>query len=156
MNPKHVASAPPEAQRQRRALTLPVVAVLALAALLSLLGFQLALKLPGGQGIEDFLGWTHPDSVKAALEHWRANAWNTATPADGGRWHMEAAYLLVDTWLFMPLYAGLCRGKPGRDNGAWPHCISNWQTRAYAACSNGCTFRWKSCWCACAGMRPTR
>lgn len=107
MNPKHVASAPPEAQRQRRALTLPVVAVLALAALLSLLGFQLALKLPGGQGIEDFLGWTHPDSVKAALEHWRANAWNTATPADGGRWHMEAAYLLVDTWLFMPLYAVL-------------------------------------------------
>jgi FAD/FMN-containing dehydrogenase len=56
----------------------------------------------------------------------------------------------------LKLFARLCRGKPGRDNGAWPHCISNWQTRAYAACSNGCTFRWKSCWCACAGMRPTR
>ena len=37
--------------------------------------------------------------------HWRASPWNAATPADGGRWHVEAAYLLVDTWLFMPLYA---------------------------------------------------
>ncbi len=91
----------------KRALTLPVVAVLALAAVLSLMGLQLALLLPGGQGIEEFLGWTTPDAVQAALEHWRAGAWNTATPADGGRWHVEAAYLLVDTWLFMPLYAVL-------------------------------------------------
>jgi len=105
MNISLATDAPPEGRPLRPALTLPVVAVLALAALLSLMGFQLALKLPGGQGIEDFLGWTNPDSIKAALWHWRASPWNAATPADGGRWHVEAAYLLVDTWLFMPLYA---------------------------------------------------
>ena len=49
-----------------------------------------------------------------------------------------------------------CRAKPCIDNGTWPHCISNWQTQPYAACSNGCTFRWRSCWCAYAGTRPTR
>ena len=26
-----------------------------------------------------------------------------------------------------------CRCKPRIDNGAWPHCISNWQTRPCAA-----------------------
>lgn len=91
----------------RRALTLPVVAVLALAALLSLMGFQLALKLPGGQGIEDFLGWTNPESIQAALMHWRGAELPNQLPHGAGRWHMEAAYLLVDTWLFMPLYAVL-------------------------------------------------
>ena len=28
---------------------------------------------------------------------------------------------------------GFCRCKPRIDNGAWPHCISNWQTRPCAA-----------------------
>ena len=53
------ADDPVTTAKPRRAMSLPVVAVLACAILLSLLGLQLALKLPGGQGIEDLLGWTH-------------------------------------------------------------------------------------------------
>ncbi|MCU0963900.1 MAG: hypothetical protein MUF08_02325 [Burkholderiaceae bacterium] len=91
----------PGAEPVRRAMTLPVVAVLAAAAMLSLAGLQLALRLPGGQGIEDVLGWTRASAVRAAVDYWR-------TPlSGGGRWHVEAAYVLVDTWLFMPLYAVL-------------------------------------------------
>lgn len=91
----------PDAETVRRAMTLPVVAVLAAAAMLSLAGLQLALRLPGGQGIEDVLGWTRASAVRAAVDYWR-------TPlSGGGRWHVEAAYVLVDTWLFMPLYAVL-------------------------------------------------
>jgi len=97
----------PNLSEPRRALTLPVVAVLAGAVLLSLAGFQLALTLPGGQGIEDFLGWTRPESVDAALMHWRGAVQQADLPAGAGRWHVEAVYLLVDTWLFMPLYAVL-------------------------------------------------
>ncbi|EHR72825.1 hypothetical protein BurJ1DRAFT_4025 [Burkholderiales bacterium JOSHI_001] len=107
MTPQPAASAPTRPEPQHRALTLPVVAVLALAMLLSLNGFQLALQLPGGQGIEDVLGWTHPDAIQIAVNHWRG----LGSPLPDGRpperWHIEAAYLLVDTWLFMPLYAVL-------------------------------------------------
>ena len=90
-----------------RAMSLPVVAVLACAILLSLLGLQLALKLPGGQGIEDLLGWTHPDAVAAALSHWRGLSMLPPGSPAPQRWHVEAAYLLVDTGLFMPVYAVL-------------------------------------------------
>jgi hypothetical protein len=91
----------------RRALTLPMVAVLAGAVLLSLAGFQLALALPGDYGIEEFLGWTRREAVDAALMRWRGAMNVESLPAGAGRWHVEAAYLLVDTWLFMPLYAVL-------------------------------------------------
>lgn len=98
------ADLPPE---PRRALSLAVMAVLAGAVLLSLAGFQLALVLPGGQGIEDFLGWTSREAVETALMHWRGAQSSDPLPAGAGNWHMETAYLLVDTWLFMPLYAVL-------------------------------------------------
>ena len=39
--------------------------------------------------------------------HWRGAVQQADLPAGAGRWHVEAAYLLVDTWLFMPLYAVL-------------------------------------------------
>ena len=55
--------------RERHAMTLPVVAARAAAVMLSLAGLQLALRLPGGQGIEDVLGWTRPEAVLAALEY---------------------------------------------------------------------------------------
>lgn len=99
------ADLPPE--EPRRALSIAVMAVLAGAVLLSLTGFQLALVLPGGQGIEDFLGWTRREAVDAALMHWRGAESLAQLPIGAGRWHMEVAYLLVDTWLFMPLYAVL-------------------------------------------------
>lgn len=101
MQPLPTHSDAPAAEPVRRAMTLPVVAVLAAAAALSLAGLRLALRLPGGQGIEDVLGWTRASAVRAAVDYWR-----TPLPG-GGRWQVEAAYVLVDTWLFMPLYAVL-------------------------------------------------
>jgi len=92
---------------QRWPLTLPMLAVLTGAIMLSLMGFQLALRLPGGQGIEDLLGWTALPAVQAAVGHWchpgHGAAMGTAHPL----WGFAAAYLLVDTWLFMPLYGTL-------------------------------------------------
>jgi len=101
------ADDPVTTAKPRRAMSLPVVAVLACAILLSLLGLQLALKLPGGQGIEDLLGWTHPEAVAAALSHWRGLSMLPPGSPAPQRWHVEAAYLLVDTGLFMPVYAVL-------------------------------------------------
>jgi hypothetical protein len=101
MQPSPTDSDSPGTEPVRRALTLPVVAILAAGAMLTLAGMRLALRLPGGQGIEDVLGWTRAEAVQAAVAYWRMPL------ASGSRWHVEAAYVLVDTWLFMPLYAVL-------------------------------------------------
>ncbi|HEX5685508.1 MAG TPA: hypothetical protein VFY73_15920 [Ideonella sp.] len=65
---------------------------------LALLTTQLALRLPSGYGIEDLLGWSRGDSVSAAVNLWCQFAL---------RWRSAAAYVLVDSALFVPLYAVL-------------------------------------------------
>ncbi|WP_395704254.1 hypothetical protein [Aquabacterium sp.] len=67
--------------------------------LLVLLALQQSLQLPGGLDIEDLLGWRHWPTVQAALANW--------CPPLSPRWHAAAAYLLLDTALFMPLYGAL-------------------------------------------------
>ncbi|WP_374568939.1 hypothetical protein [Ideonella sp.] len=65
---------------------------------LALLTTQFALRLPSGYGIEDLLGWSRGDSVSAAVNLWCQFAL---------RWRSAAAYVLVDSALFVPLYAAL-------------------------------------------------
>lgn len=65
---------------------------------LALLTTQFALRLPSGYGIEDLLGWSRVDSVSAAVNLWCQFAL---------RWRSAAAYVLVDSALFVPLYAVL-------------------------------------------------
>lgn len=91
----------------RPTMSMAAVVVLVVAAMLSLMGFRLALRLPGGQGIEDVLGWTRPDAVLTAVRHWRGLAGPEPGALVPQRLHVEAAYVLVDTWLFMPLYSVL-------------------------------------------------
>ena len=68
---------------------------------LLLFALQQALRLPSGYGIEDFLGWSNADSLIAALVVW--------CPAMFGR-DAAFAYVLVDTGLFIALYAVLIAG----------------------------------------------
>ncbi len=107
MHQSEIQGADPGVGTDRRLLTLPVVAVLTTAILLSLMGFQLALQLPGGQGIEDVLGWTRAESVRKALAYWRQPLAYEVSGLLAVRPHFEALYLMVDTGLFMPFYAVL-------------------------------------------------
>src|SRR6185369_432517 len=60
---------------------------------------QQALRLPSGFGVEDVLGWSTPAVVSVAVLNW-------CLPS-AERWHAAAAYVLVDTAFFMPLYGAL-------------------------------------------------
>ncbi|MBI5256635.1 MAG: hypothetical protein HY855_09055, partial [Burkholderiales bacterium] len=73
-------------------------ATLAMALTLTLL--QSLLFAPGGQGVEDFLGWAGPEGEAAvsALLRW----WD-----DNGLRPFAWLYLGADTLLFMPIY-GAC------------------------------------------------
>ncbi|GKT07007.1 patatin-like phospholipase family protein [Desulforhabdus sp. TSK] len=79
------------------------------AIMLSLLGFAQALRLPGGYGVEDVLGWSNADSVKAAVGYWGENARDIMGMSISRR-HIAAIYVLLDTFLFMPLYGVLILG----------------------------------------------
>ena len=79
-------------------LSLAGLAASAGSVALLLFTLQQALRLPSGYGIEDFLGWRNADSLVAALVVW--------CPAMFG-WHAAATYVLVDTGLFIALYAVL-------------------------------------------------
>ncbi len=70
-----------------------------LFVLLVLRALQQALQLPGGSGIEDLLGWQQWPTIQAAVANW--------CPPASRRWPAAAAYLLLDTALFMPLYGVL-------------------------------------------------
>lgn len=105
--PPESAATPTAPEPSPRALTLPVVAVLTVAITFTLLGFRSALSLPGGQGVEDVLAWTRPEAVMAAVAHWQGGQSPAPTGWLSMRPHVEAAYVLVDTWLYMPLYATL-------------------------------------------------
>ena len=74
---------------------------------LTLLAARQALRLPGGQGIEDVLGWVRIDAVRAAVAQWCAGSAEAALGVVHLRWHIASLYLLVDNFLFMPLYAVL-------------------------------------------------
>ncbi|MDM0104959.1 hypothetical protein QTH97_08440 [Variovorax sp. J22R24] len=66
---------------------------------LLLFSLQKALKLPSGFGIEDLMGWKNALTVLEAVRNW--------CPPISERWPAAAAYVLVDTALFMPLYGAL-------------------------------------------------
>ena len=66
---------------------------------LVLFALQKALKLPSGYGIEDLMGWSTTETVLAAVRNW-------CLPVSE-RWPAAAAYVLIDTALFMPLYGAL-------------------------------------------------
>lgn len=89
---------------QPRALAYTGIAVSVVA--LNLLAAQQALRLPGGQGVEDLLGWVRIDAVHTAVSTWCGGAAGSAVGLmQHLRWNIAAAYLLVDSLLFMPLYA---------------------------------------------------
>ena len=69
-----------------------VVALLLYAA-------QQSLRLPSAFGIEDLLGWSDPETIRAAVANW--------CPPASERWRVAAAYVLVDTAFFMPFYGAL-------------------------------------------------
>ena len=64
-----------------------------------LFALQKALKLPSGYGIEDLIGWSTTSTVLAAVRNW-------CLPVSE-RWPAAAAYVLLDTALFTPLYGAL-------------------------------------------------
>ncbi|MGO4379199.1 patatin-like phospholipase family protein [Pseudoduganella sp. RAF19] len=68
---------------------------------LVLFALQQALRLPAGYGVEDFMGWTNPGAVKAALYYW------DKLPAYH---HAERWYVWIDTLVFIPIYASLILG----------------------------------------------
>lgn len=119
-------------------VTLAHVSVLFGAVLLSLMGFQLALRLPGGQGIEDVFGWVNLASVATAVRQWCGTADPTVLDLAHVRWRFAAVYVLVDTYLFMPVYAVLMllagahlrdalrrgRARPGLRRWQWPVTVA--------------------------------
>jgi len=66
---------------------------------LVLFALQKALKLPSGYGIEDLIGWSTTSTVLAAVRNW-------CLPVSE-RWPAAAAYVLLSTALFTPLYGAL-------------------------------------------------
>lgn len=100
-------TAPPTGQPiaiQPKALVYTSMAVVVVA--LVLLAARQALRLPGGQGIEDLLGWTRIDAVAQAVQTWcNGEAEQRLAQDIHLRWHVAALYLLVDSLVFMPLYA---------------------------------------------------
>ena len=87
-----------------RALAYTSVAVSVVS--LNLLAGQQALHLPGGQGIEELLGWVRIDAVDTAVKTWCGGATEQAAGLlQHLRWHIAVLYLLVDSLVFMPLYA---------------------------------------------------
>jgi len=98
-------------------------------ALVILILFALgqSLRLPAHLGVEDWLAWHGTDTLAATLRAWSPVHGSSRVPA-------AAAYLLIDTALFMPLY-GLTllwairqvRGTLQRDGPmAWPILALSW------------------------------
>ena len=63
---------------------------------LVLYALQQTLHLPSNFGIEDVLGWSSRESILEAVKTW--------CKFDDQRWRAGAAYVLIDTALFMPFY----------------------------------------------------
>lgn len=89
---------------QPKALAYASMAVV--VVVLVLLAAQQALRLPGGQSIEDLLGWVRIEAVAKAVETWcNGEAEHRFAQGTHLRWHIASLYLLVDSLVFMPLYA---------------------------------------------------
>lgn len=84
---------PPERHRSVEALSWLVAGTLVVGLVLSALAQ--ALRLPAGFGVEAWLGWQHANTLEAAAGFWSRGL--SRLPA-------AAAYLLIDTAVFMPLY----------------------------------------------------
>lgn len=95
-----------------------VVGTVSIAIVLLIL--RALLQVNSGYGVEDFLGWTHPETVRAMVD-----LWNRA-----GVPFAPWAYLAIDTFLFVPLYAVLLL-RLGRL--AEPPERVRWVTRIYLA-----------------------
>lgn len=70
------------------------------ALMLNVLGAS--LTIPGGLGVEDYLGWAHPGAVEGMNSVWRGYALGPV-PLTG----VAGAYLALDTAVFMPFYGAL-------------------------------------------------
>lgn len=91
---------PPDGESSSGDSVVPVTWLAAGTGLVALLLFTLqqSLRLASGYGIEDVLGWSDRVSVDAAVRLW----------CEGPlRWGIGAAYVMLDTALFMPFYAVL-------------------------------------------------
>ncbi|MFG6464536.1 hypothetical protein ACG04Q_23395 [Roseateles sp. DXS20W] len=84
---------PPARNRSVEALSWLAAGTLVVGLVLSALAQ--ALRLPAGFGVEAWLGWQHADTLEAAACFWGKGL--SRLPA-------AAAYLLIDTAVFMPLY----------------------------------------------------
>lgn len=84
---------PPEKTRSVEALSWLAAGTVLVA--LILFALQQALRLPAHFGVEDWLGWHQADTLEAAACFWGKGL--SRLPA-------AAAYLLIDTAVFMPLY----------------------------------------------------
>ncbi|WP_029000098.1 hypothetical protein [Azohydromonas australica] len=83
--------------RPSHAPGLGLYAAAAPAALLLLLLIGAVLHVPGGWGIEDFLGW--PDTRRNAAAHQMLRLWSRSN-----RIELAWLYLALDSVLFVPLY----------------------------------------------------
>ncbi len=73
------------------------------AVLVILVGLQQLLRVPSGYGIEDMLGWTDANAVKAIEKLW-------VDHLDGAATLFPALYLVIDLAVLMPLYAVVFAG----------------------------------------------